>query len=128
MDGIIWLLAIRRSQLSVRGRQQQDRLTQQKNRRSQMISPQPGPVGIPISLALLPADVPGLYPRGGSSHSTGEGQRCISRMAEAFRDHGGPQSQHKRLIDLQRHGASQAGSWNPRKGWDLRWTLGNRGA
>jgi hypothetical protein len=52
------------------------RLAQQKNRRSYMIRSPPGSVGIPIRLALLPADVPGLYPRGGSSHGTAEGKPC----------------------------------------------------
>ncbi len=77
--------------------------------------PQPGSVGIPIRLALLAADIPGVYPRGGSSDGTAEGQCCMSRMAEAFRDHGGPHGQHRRSIDLQRHNASQAGSRYLRK-------------
>ena len=93
---------------------------------SHMIRPEPGPVGIPIRLALLPADVPGLYPRGGSRHGTAEGQRRVSRMAEAFRDHGGPQRQHRRPVDLQRHEVSQAGGGFARKGWGLRWAHGTR--
>jgi hypothetical protein len=110
-----WLLTIRRTQLSVRGRQQPDRLAQQDGGCGYMIGPQSGPLGIPIRLALLPADVPGLYPRGGSRPGTAEGQRRVSWMAEPLRDHGGPQGQHRRPVDLQRHAASQAGSRGPRK-------------
>ena len=97
-------------------RYQPDRRAQQKNRRSHMIRPQPGSVGIPNRLALVAADIPGVYPRSGSSAGTVEGQCCMSRMAEAFRDHGGPHGQHRRSIDLHRHDASQAGSRYPRKG------------
>jgi hypothetical protein len=52
-----------------------------------------GPISDPaavIAIRFLPADVPGLYPRGGSRHGTAMGQRRVSRMAEAFCDQ--PQS------------------------------------
>jgi hypothetical protein len=114
--GIGGLLTIRRAQLSVRGRQQPDRLAQQENRRSHMIRPQSRPIGVPVRFPLLPADVPGLYPCGGSRHGPDEGQCRVSGVAEAFRDHGGPQGQQRRLIDFQRHDASHAGSRFPSKG------------
>ena len=76
----------------------------------------PGLSAFPIRLPLLPADVRSLDPRGGSSHGSAEGQRRVGWVAEAFRDHGGPQGQHRRPADLQRHDASQAGSRCPRNG------------
>jgi hypothetical protein len=78
-----------------------DRLAQQNGGCSYMIRPQPEPVGIRIRLALLAADVPNLYPRGGPRHGTTKGQCRVSRAAEAFRDRGGPRGQHRRSIDLQ---------------------------
>ena len=62
-----------------------------------MVGPQPG-LGIPIRLALLPADAAGLHPSGGSRHSTTKGQRRGRTEAKLLTEIDGSSRPVRRIV------------------------------